>query len=82
MLRRICKHCGVDMVKELTAEGARFFCKACNDYTPYDEYDCEPFCPDCDGAIEVCTKCSQAYFCNKCGALVSRTKIIWKETGK
>lgn len=82
MIRRLCRVCGSEMTKELTPDGPRFFCKACDGHTDFDEYDCEPFCPDCDGEIEVCSKCSVGYFCNKCGALVSRKKIVWKDTSK
>jgi Zn finger protein HypA/HybF involved in hydrogenase expression len=47
MIRRICRECGSEMTKELTPEGARFFCKECDRYTLYDEFDMDPYCPDC-----------------------------------
>jgi predicted RNA-binding Zn-ribbon protein involved in translation (DUF1610 family) len=66
------------MIKELTSEGARFFCKSCESYTLYDEFDMEPYCPECGEKLQVCSKCSQGFFCNKCNGLVSRKKIVWK----
>jgi len=80
MLRRICRQCGREMNKELTPEGARFFCSQCEEYTPFDEFDMEPYCPACDGKLQFCAKCGQSYFCNTCNDLVSRKKIVWKKT--
>jgi len=68
------------MVKELTPEGAGFFCKQCNGHTLYDEFDMEPYCPACGGKLQFCAKCGQGYFCNKCNDLVSSRKIIWKRS--
>jgi len=79
MLRRICRECGSEMFKELTPEGPRFFCEKCESHTDYDEYDMEPYCPVCGDKLQVCSKCSQGFFCNKCGGLVSRKKIVWKQ---
>jgi formamidopyrimidine-DNA glycosylase len=79
MIRRMCKHCGSEMIKELAPEGAVFFCKTCDGYTPYDALNMDPFCPQCGGPIEVCGKCSSGYFCNRCGCLLSRKFIVWKE---
>lgn len=78
MIRRICRICGTEMIKELTPDGARFFCKSCDSYTLYDEFDMEPYCPDCGEKLQYCSKCSQGFFCNKCNGLVSREKIAWK----
>jgi hypothetical protein len=80
MIRRICRECGSEMTKELKPEGARFFCKKCDAYTLFDEADMQPFCPECDKKLEVCSKCSQGFFCNKCNNLISRKKIVWKKT--
>jgi len=78
MIRRICRNCGSEMIKELTPEGPRFFCKSCNGYTPYDEFDMDPFCPECGEQLQVCGKCVSGFFCNRCGFIVSRKKIMWK----
>jgi len=79
MIRRLCRECGSEMVKELTPDGPRFFCKSCERYTHFDEFDMEPYCPVCDEKLQFCSKCSQGFFCNKCNELVSRKKILWKE---
>ena len=79
MIRRICRECGFEMIKELTPEGARFFCNKCEIYTPYDEFDMDPYCPECGAMLQVCSKCSQGFFCNKCNDLISRKKIVWKK---
>jgi len=79
MLRRICRECGSEMMKELTRDGEKFFCASCDSYSPYDEFDMEPFCPVCSDKLQVCTKCTQGFFCNTCNGLVSRKKIVWKE---
>ncbi len=79
MIRRICRECGSEMTKELTPEGARFFCDKCESYAAYDEFDMDPYCPECGAMLQVCSKCSTGYFCNKCNDLVSRKKIVWKE---
>lgn len=79
MIRRLCKICGSEMLKELTPEGPRFFCRTCNAYTSYEEYDMEPYCPKCGERLQVCGKCVSGFFCRQCGGLVSRKKIVWKE---
>lgn len=79
MIRRICSLCGMEMTKELTPDGPGFFCENCESYSPYDEFDMDPYCPECGAMLEFCAKCSQAFYCNKCNAIVSRKKIIWKE---
>lgn len=78
MKRRLCRECGHEMLKELTPDGTRFFCETCEIYGLYDEFDMEPFCPDCGTKLQFCSKCSQGYFCTACGGLVSRKKIVWK----
>ena len=78
MIRRICRECGAEMTTELTSDGPRFFCKNCDGYTLFDEYDMDPYCPVCSEKLQVCSKCSQGFFCNKCNGLVSRKKIVWK----
>lgn len=78
MIRRICRNCGSEMIKELTPEGPRFFCKSCNGYTTYDEFDMDPFCPECGEQLQVCGKCVSGYFCKRCNELISRKKIVWK----
>jgi hypothetical protein len=80
MIRRLCRNCGYEMIKELTLEGPRFFCKGCDGYTPFDEFDMEPYCPKCGDALQVCGKCVSGFFCNRCGLIVSRKTIVWKET--
>lgn len=79
MKRRLCRECTAEMIKELTPEGPRFFCRNCEGYHPYDEFDMEPFCPQCGDALQFCSKCSQGFFCATCGGLISRNKIVWKE---
>ena len=79
MVRRLCHECGSEMIKELTSEGARFFCKNCDRHTVYDEFDMEAYCPDCGEKIIICSKCSQGFFCNKCNWLVSSKKVVWKK---
>jgi len=79
MLRRICRECGSEMLKELTPEGPRFFCTSCDRHSPYDEFDMDPFCPVCGDKLEVCSKCTQGFFCSTCNGFVSRKKIVWKE---
>lgn len=79
MIRRICRECGSEMTRELTPDGLGFFCPSCESNTRYDEKDMEPNCPTCGEILEFCTKCSQAYFCNKCNEIISRKRIIWKE---
>jgi len=78
MIRRICRECGSEMIKELTPDGARFFCKTCDCFTLYDEYDMDPFCPECGEILQFCGKCGQGFFCNTCNILVSSKKILWK----
>lgn len=78
MKRRLCRECGHEMLKELTPEGSRFFCKSCESYGLYDEIDMEPYCPVCGTKLQFCSKCSQAYFCSTCGGLVSSKKIVWE----
>jgi len=78
MIRRICRECGSEMTKELTPEGARFSCKECDRYTLYDEFDMDPYCPDCGEGLQFYSKCSQGFFCNKCNTLVSSKGIVWK----
>jgi len=80
MIRRLCRACGLEMIKELTPEGPRFSCKNCDGSTLFDEYDMDPYCPVCSEKLQVCSKCSQGFFCKNCGGLVSRRKIVWKET--
>lgn len=80
VIRRLCRNCGREMKKELLPDGASFFCTQCDEYTPYDELDMEAFCPACDGILQFCAKCGQGYFCNKCNALVSSRKVVWKKT--
>ena len=80
MLRRTCRECGYEMVKELAPEGAKFFCKGCDAYTLYDEADMEPFCPECGEILQFCSRCGQGYFCNKCNSLISSKKIVWRKT--
>lgn len=79
MIRRICLECGSEMLKELTSEGAKFFCVSCDRYSLYEEFDMDPFCHICGDKLQVCSKCTQGFFCNTCNALVSRKKIVWKE---
>ncbi len=79
MIRRICRECGSEMTKELTSDGARFLCNNCERYTAYDEFDMDPVCPECGAMLQVCSKCSTGYFCNKCNDLISRKKIVWNE---
>ncbi len=79
MIRRICGECGSEMTKELTPEGPRFFCDRCDDYTPYKEFDMDPCCPECEGKLQISSKCTQGFFCSQCRALSSRKKIVWKE---
>ncbi|MRR57556.1 MAG: hypothetical protein EG824_05010 [Deltaproteobacteria bacterium] len=79
MIRRLCRECGSEMIKELTPDGPGFFCKSCEGYTRFDEVDMEPYCPVCSDRLQFCSKCSQGYFCNTCNGLVSRKKIVWKE---
>jgi hypothetical protein len=79
MIRRICRECGSEMIKELTPAGARFFCKKCESYNPYDEFDMDPYCPACGEKLQFCATCSQGFFCNTCNGLVSRKMIVWKE---
>ncbi|MDK2848952.1 MAG: hypothetical protein PWP34_2305 [Desulfuromonadales bacterium] len=78
MIRRICRNCGSEMVKELTSEGPKFFCETCSDYSPYDAFDMDPFCPECDEMLQFCGKCSSGFFCNRCGCILSRKHIVWK----
>lgn len=79
MIKRLCLECGSEMMKELTPEGARFFCKKCDAHTIYDEVDMEAHCPECDEKIAVCSRCSHGFFCNKCNVLVSSKKVVWKK---
>lgn len=79
MRRRVCRTCGRETVKELTAEGPKFFCKTCNGYPSYDEFDEDPHCPQCGDPVEVCVKCASGFFCNRCGCLLSRKDIVWRE---
>lgn len=79
MIRRLCCECGTEMTKELTPEGQRFFCEKCGEYSWYDEFAMEPYCPVCNEKLQFCAKCSQGFFCSKCNGLVSRKKIVWKE---
>lgn len=78
MIRRICKKCGSEMSKELTPDGPSFLCKKCDSKTPYEEFDMDPFCPECGEQLQVCGKCVSGFFCKRCGGLVSRKKIVWK----
>lgn len=77
--RRLCRNCGQEMKKELLPDGVRFFCLQCDGYTPYDEFDVEPYCPVCHKKLQFCSKCSASFFCNTCNGIVSRKKIVWKE---
>jgi len=79
MKRRICRECGSEMRKDLTPDGPGFFCVHCDSYTHYDEYDMEPFCPECGEVLQFCAKCGQGFFCNGCNRLISSKKIVWKE---
>jgi predicted RNA-binding Zn-ribbon protein involved in translation (DUF1610 family) len=79
MKRRICRDCGAEMLKELTPDGAEFSCDKCDGNNLYDEYDMDPYCPECDKQLEFCKKCGVVFFCNTCGVIVSRKKIVWKE---
>jgi hypothetical protein len=81
MIRRICRACGSEMVKELTPHGPKFFCKDCTDYSLYDEFDMEPYCPACGEQLQVCGKCVSGFFCNRCKGIVSRKTIVWKDLG-
>jgi len=78
MLRRICRDCGREMVKELTPEGPRFTCQSDDEHRHYDELDMEPCCPVCGEQLEFCAKCAQGFFCNCCKMMVSSKKIEWK----
>jgi hypothetical protein len=79
MIRRICRECGCEMIKEHTQDGTRFFCKSCDGYSRYDEFDMDPYCPECGEKLQFCAKCGQGYFCNKCNGLVSSKKIDWRK---
>lgn len=78
MLRRLCRECGNEMSKKLTPEGERFFCNRCESHTRFDEVDMDPFCPQCGGILEFCSKCGGGYFCSRCNDLISSKKISWK----
>jgi hypothetical protein len=67
------------MTKDITPDGAGFFCKTCDCTTRYDEFDMDPFCPACGDTLEFCAKCGQGFFCNTCNCLVSSRKIVWKK---
>ncbi len=79
MIRRICRECGNELLTELTPDGPRYLCTSGDGHGDYDEYDMEPYCPDCDEKLQFCAKCGQSYFCNKCNGIISRRRIIWKE---
>jgi len=79
MLRRICKICGLETVKELTVEGPKFHCKTCNDYPMFEELDMDPHCAECGDLLEVHVKCGTGFFCNRCRGLKSRKHIVWRE---
>lgn len=79
MIRRICRECGLEMIKELTPDGPKFSCEQCGDNALFDEYEMEPYCPVCNDKLQFCAKCSQGFFCKTCNGLVSRKKIVWKE---
>lgn len=79
MKQRVCRACASVMKKQSSAEGARFFCARCEAFTEFDEAEMEPYCPDCGEKIsQVFTCCAAGYFCGKCEAQKTASKIVWK----
>lgn len=79
MKRRICRECENEMVRKIMDGEIKIFCEICEDETPHDHIDMEPFCPDCGGKITICTKCCEGYFCESCKSLKATKSIVWKK---
>jgi len=80
MKQRVCKICSSVMKKESTQEGINFFCKKCADHTGYYEAEMEPYCPECGDKISnVFACCGLSFFCGKCEAQKTASKIVWKK---
>ncbi len=80
MKQRVCRTCSSVMKKESTPEGIKYFCKTCDAFTEFDEMEMEPFCPDCGDKISnVYQCCGLSFFCSKCEAQVTVSRIVWKK---
>jgi DNA-directed RNA polymerase subunit RPC12/RpoP len=67
------------MRKDSFQEGTGVFCEKCDAVTQYIEVEMEPICPECGEKIVVCNTCSQGFFCERCNAIKSSKKVLWKE---
>ena len=80
MKQRVCRACGSVMKKKSGPEGVTFICEKCGAFTEFDEMEMEPYCPDCGEKISnVYACCGLSFFCGKCEAQKTVSKIVWKK---
>ncbi|AGB41235.1 Protein of unknown function (DUF1407) [Halobacteroides halobius DSM 5150] len=76
MKKAICQKCNNIMRDK---GESNYFCKCCDEYTPYEIKDVINFCDRCGEKVEVIKGCgSISFFCNNCNELRSKKKVETK----